>query len=125
MNIKHKWSHLNEIPFPQLARRGTIDVLLGADNHDLMTTIKEIPGKRNEPSARLCPLGWTEIGRIDKEDLGGEHHTGLIRTFRIQQSDDDLNDTLRKFWELEHVGILSSKPQFSPDEQAAWKKVSE
>ena len=132
VNIKHKWSHLNEIPFPQLARRGTIDVLLGADNRELMTTIKEIPGKRNEPSARLCPLGWTAIGRIDKEDLGGEHHTGLIRTFRIQQSeetsalqDDDLNDTLRKFWELEHVGILSAKPQFSPDEQAAWKKVSE
>ena len=132
VNIKHKWSHLNEIPFPQLARRGTIDVLLGADNHELMTTIKEIPGKRDEPSARLCPLGWTAIGRIDKEDLGGEHHTGLIRTFRIQQSeepsalqDEDLNDTLRKFWELEHVGILSSKPQFSPDEQAAWKKVSE
>ena len=132
VNIKHKWSHLNEIPFPQLARKGTIDVLLGADNHELMTTIIEIPGKRNEPSARLCPLGWTAIGRIDKEDLGGEHHTGLIRTFRIQQSeetfalqDDDLNDTLRKFWELEHVGILSAKPQFSPDEQAAWKKVSE
>ena len=132
VNIKHKWSHLNKIPFPKLARRGTIDVLLGADNHELMTTIKEIPGKRNEPSARLCPLGWTAIGRIDKEDLGGEHHTGLIRTFRIQQSeetsalqDDDLNDTLRKFWELEHVAILSAKPQFSPDEQAAWKKVSE
>ena len=104
VNIKHKWSHLNKIPFPQLARRGTIDVLLGADNHELMTTIKEIPGKRNESSARLCPLGWTAIGRIDKEDLGGEHHTGLITTFRIQQSeetsalqDDDLNDTLRKF----------------------------
>ena len=70
VNIKHKWPHLNKIPFPQLARRGTIDVLLGADNHELMTTIKEIPGKRNEPSARLCPLGWTAIGRINKEDLG-------------------------------------------------------
>ena len=71
--------------------------------------------------------------RTDKQRrLGGEHHTGLIRTFRIQQSeetsalqDDDLNDTRRKFWELEHVGILSAKKQFSPDEQAAWEKVSE
>ena len=75
VNIKHKWSHLNEIPFPQLARRGTIDVLLGADNRELMTTIKEIPGKRDEPSARHCSLGWTAIGRIDKEELGSEHHT--------------------------------------------------
>ena len=50
LKIKHKWSHLIEIPFPQLAQRGTIDVLLGADNHALMTTIKEVPGKVIEPS---------------------------------------------------------------------------
>ena len=108
LKIKHKWFHLSDIPFPQLAQRGTIDVLLGADNHEL----KEVPGDVNEPSARLCPLGWTAIGRIDKEDLGEGNHTGLIRTFRIQQSeetsasqDDDLNITLRKFWEL---GTLES-----------------
>ena len=107
MNIKHKWSNLKEIPFPQLDRRGTIAVLLGAHHHELMTTIKEVPGKRNEPSARLCPLGWTAIGRKIEEDLGGKHHTRLIGAFLIQQSEDyDLNDTLRKFWELEHDGIF-------------------
>ena len=97
-----------------------------------MTTIKEVPGKVNEPNATLCQLGWTAIGRIDEEDLGGENHTGLIRTFRIQQSEEtsalqevDLNVKLRKFWELEHIGILSSKQQLTPDEQAAWEKVSE
>ena len=97
-----------------------------------MAIIKEVPGDVNEPSARLCPLRWTAIGRIDKEDLGEGNHAGFIRTFRIQQSeetsasqDDDLSVTLRKFWELEHIGILSSKKQFTPDEQAAWEKVSE
>ena len=84
LKIKHKWFHLSDIPFPQLAQRGTIDVLLGADNHELIAIIKEVPGDVNEPSARLCPLGWTAIGRIDKEDLGEGNHTGLIRTFRIQ-----------------------------------------
>ena len=85
-----------------------------------MTTIKEFAGKWNQLSARLCPLGWTAIGRIDKEDLVGEHHNALIRTFRIQQSeetsalqDDDLNDTLRKVLDLEDVRIISSKPQLS------------
>ena len=29
------------------------------------------------------------------------------------------------FWEQEHIGILSSKQHFSPDEQVAWRKVSE
>lgn len=88
LKIKHKWFHLSDIPFAQLAQRGTIDVLLGADNHELMAIIKEVPGDVNEPSARLCPLGWTAIGRIDKEDLGEGNHTGLIRTFRIQQSEE-------------------------------------
>lgn len=132
LKIKHKWFYLSDIPFAQLAQRGTIGVLLGADNHKLMAIIKEVPGDVNELSARLCPLGWTVIGGIDKEDLGEGNHTGLIRTFRIQQSketsasqDDDLNITLRKFWELEHIGILSSKKQFTPDEQAAWEKVCE
>ena len=78
-------------------------------------------------------MGWTAIGRINKDDLGSEYHTGLIRTYRIQQSEETcafpdaaLNDTLRTFWELEHIEILpSKKQQFTPDEQAAWKKVSE
>lgn len=132
LEIKHKWFHLRDIPFPQLAKRGMIDVLLGADNHELTTTIKEVPGKVNEPSARLCPLGWTAIGRLDKEDVSEENHTGLIRTFRVQQSEEsstfqdaDVNVTLRKFWDLEHIGILPSKQQLTPDEQTAWEKVSE
>ena len=62
------------------------------------------PEETNKLSARLCLLGWTAIGQIDKEDLSGGHHTRFIR----------------KFWEQEHIGILSSKQQFSLDEQVAW-----
>ena len=53
-----------------------------------MTTIKEVPGDVDEPSARLCPLGRTAIGPIDKEDSGGNYHTGFLRTFRIHQSEE-------------------------------------
>ena len=88
LKIKHKWSHLRDIPFPQLPQRRTIDVLLGADNRELMTTIKEVPGDVDEPSVRLCPLGKTAIGRIDKEDSGGNYHTGFLRTLRIHQSEE-------------------------------------
>ena len=57
VKIKHKWTHLRDIPFPELAQRGTIDILLGADNHELMTTMKEVAGYTNQTFARLCPLG--------------------------------------------------------------------
>ena len=88
VKIKHKWTHLRDIPSPELAQRGTIDILLRADNHELMTTMKEVAGYTNKPCARLCSLGWTAIGRIDKDDVSGEYHTGLIRTFRTQRSDE-------------------------------------
>lgn len=39
MKIKHKWT--------QLARRDTIDILLGADNHEVMTATKVVAGKAN------------------------------------------------------------------------------
>ena len=50
-----------------------------------------------------------------------------MRKFRSSTTliDAELNDTLRKFWELEHIGILSLKRQFTSDEESAWKKVSE
>ena len=47
-----------------------------------------------------------------------------MRKFRSSSTliDAELNDTLRKFWELEHIGILSLKRQFTPYEKSAWKK---
>ena len=34
--IQNTWEHLQDIPFPKLANRGKIDVLLGTDNYHLM-----------------------------------------------------------------------------------------
>ena len=61
------------------------------------------------------------------EDSGGNYHTGFLRTFCIHQFKEraEIIDKLRKFWELEHIGILSLKQEFTSDEESAWKKVSE
>lgn len=29
--MKHQWNHIRDIPFPNLAQKGVIDVLLGPD----------------------------------------------------------------------------------------------
>ena len=57
VRIKSNWQHLQDIPFPKLANRGKIDVLLGTDNYHLMYPKKEVLGGAREPCARLCPLG--------------------------------------------------------------------
>ena len=68
LEIQHQWDHLKDVPFPKLATKGFIDVLLGSDYYNLMFPMREIRGKEDEPSARLCPLGWTATGRIGKSE---------------------------------------------------------
>ena len=64
VEIRGNWNHLQNIPFPKLANRKKIDVLLGTDNYHLMYPKKEVVGGVGEPCARLCPLGLTAVGRI-------------------------------------------------------------
>ena len=77
VGIKSNLQHLQDIPFPKLASRGKIDVLLGTDNYHLMYSKKEVLGGAGEACARLCPLGWTAVGRINMETTGADHNTSL------------------------------------------------
>ena len=52
LTIKQNWNHLMEIPFPTSAKGNQIDVLFGADHYELMYSMKEIVGNKNEPVAR-------------------------------------------------------------------------
>ena len=124
---------MQDIPFPKLANRGKIDVLLGTDNFQLMYPKREVIGGAEEPCARLCPLGWTAVGRINMENTGADQNTSLCHTFRMQhfgevaptvEQSDDLNALLKRFWDLETMGITPPKPVMTTDETAAWHKVS-
>ncbi|CAB3990844.1 Hypothetical predicted protein, partial [Paramuricea clavata] len=45
----------------------TFDVgLERADHHELMYSMKEVVGEHGQPSARLCPLGWTAVGKVNE-----------------------------------------------------------
>lgn len=59
---KHKWMNLKGIKFPQEGPRPKEDLLIGADQADLMYSLEDVSGKPREPTARLTPLGWTCIG---------------------------------------------------------------
>ena len=60
------------------------------------------------------------------------NYTRFIRAFPTKQSEKtstlqevDLIVTLKKYWQLEHIGIVSTKQQLTPDKQIAWEKISE
>ena len=50
VTMKQQWNHLKDIPFPHLAEKQVIDVLLGSYYYHLM-----FPMQEDEPAARLCP----------------------------------------------------------------------
>ncbi len=77
LTIKQNWNHMKEIPFPKLAKGNQIDVLLGADHYELMYSMKEVVGKNDDPVARLCPLGWTAVGKIEQRANVCHHHSAI------------------------------------------------
>ncbi|KAK3732000.1 hypothetical protein QZH41_005502 [Actinostola sp. cb2023] len=103
-NCAKKWNHLRSVNFPYLGPRPIVDVLIGIDYADLHYSIQDIRGNPEEPIARLTPLGWTCIGHPDpseKQEAG--HQTNFIRTYYVRTEEEELNSTLRKFWEVEDV----------------------
>ena len=129
LQIKDQWNNLRDIPFPKLGKRSKIDVLIGSDYYNLLFPMKEVRGGDNEPSARLCPLGWTAIGTIGTFGGLGKSNTGYLNTDRIRQSecsDGDLNYLLKQFWSLEAIGITPQMEQpLSPEEKLAFDEVNE
>ena len=133
VKIQDRWHHLTGILFPRLAKGSRINVLLGADHYELMYSMKEVTGGPNKPCARLCPLGWTPIGKIQSLDTRESHYTGFHCTFRLQierreptlpeRDTLELNYLLERFWDLESVGIIPTGPQLTPEDKLAWDKV--
>ena len=54
--MKQQWNHLKDIPFPHLAEKGVINVLLGSNYYHLMFPMQEIRGQEDKPAARL--VSW-------------------------------------------------------------------
>ena len=85
--------------------------------------------------ARLCPLGWMAVGRIEQQNNVGHHHIGFSHTFRIHMDEpttkdvpnecSDLNSILKRFLDLESIGIIPTRESLmTPEEKLAWVKVS-
>ena len=122
--LKQQWPHLKNIKFPTSATRPLVDMLLGLDCADLLYAIQEVRGKPGEPIARLTPLGWTCIGntRPTSQEVC---HTNFAYTYFVknQAEIEQINSTLKHFWEIENVQSPHDAPIVRIEEQLAIKKV--
>ena len=117
---KDKWSHTKGIQFPEPSSKKYIDILLGIDYPQFHTSIKEVKGKNGDPIARLTPLGWTCVGQPVTPTT---QLTNFIRTFQLREI-EDLDYTLRRFWEIENEGT-NTKSVMTADEKKAVKLVQD
>jgi len=80
---RKKFEHLRDVKFTPLPTPAKIDVLIGADCHDLMRSLEIISSKKpDHPWAVKTPLGWTCLGpsepRFPGEVTKAEVHSMII-----------------------------------------------
>ena len=114
--LKNAYEHLSEL---ELADLGSvtgelqIDVLIGSDHYWRLVTGRMSWGV-NEATAVKTRLGWVLSGPVEKVlpettiNFVATHstHTSRVDTFTKQES---LDAGLRRFWELDSLGILKNE----------------
>ena len=101
-----RWPHLSVCKFPDPAADPVVDFLIGQDQIDLHVSKCDVKGDPGEPVARLGPLGWSCIGHPDRRTTAKEIQTNLAYTlFCRPRVFDEINDSLKRFWEIETLGI--------------------
>ena len=99
-------------------------MLLGLDCANLLYAIQEARGKPSEPIARLTPLRRTYIwntGPTSHEIC----HTNFAYTYFVksQAGIEQINSTLKQFWEIESDQSPHDAPIVRIEEQLPMKKV--
>ena len=122
--LKIRWPHLQLIPFEIISRRKQIDVLIGNDHPIFHEVSKEVIGcGPSDPNARLTNLGWVCFGPASLEEVqksNSRSHT--TRTYRSSSSSAEtelLNESLRRFWDIESIGIKDTSDEvLTPSDKA-------
>ena len=119
-----RWSHLQNIVFPEEFPREEqeIDVLIGLDFYYSFVTRDIVKGGSSEPVAVRTTLGWVFCGPT------GGHDQECSVSMNVQiGAEEQLNETLQKFWDLESIGIRPAESSISTThaEDVTLKKFKE
>jgi hypothetical protein len=124
-DIKSAWPHLYSVPFEKVAKRRQIDILIDSDHPLFHRVLNEIHGSTpTDPIARLTHLGWVCFGPTQLEDRRRKSRSHFTRTYRLSLVEQCPDQELRRFWELEALGIKDNNER-TLDEREAATKVSD
>lgn len=107
-----------------------MDVVIGQDQVELHYARCDVKGEPGEPIARLGPLGWSCTGNPEKRSsASGQLRTMLVYTFFAKPRPlEDLNQSLKRFWEIESVKSVPEHQVMSQEEKKGklkWMKSLE
>ena len=88
-----------------------VDMLIGSDFYWSLVTGRVRRG-RNGPMAVHTKVGWILSGPVERQEISvnltlAATHALRIDTLPVEQN---LDDQLRRFWELESLGIMKEEP---------------
>ena len=84
----------------------TVDMLIGSDFYLQLTTGEVIRGQAG-PVAINTKLGWVLSGPVTTDESEDTMTAAMtVHTLQIGSCDDQLEKTLRSFWELESFGVV-------------------
>ena len=112
----HKNSHLQGLTLADSYPRGSVqvDVLIGADHYYSFVTGVCKRGSSSESlvAVESC-LGWIVTGQVNRQSRQTSSMLTVVENCGV-------NETLKRFWELESVGISESEdPVMSQEEECA------
>ena len=116
MYAKENCDHLTELDLADCAYEDdklSVDILVGSDNYWQLVTGEIINGDCG-PTAIKTRLGWVLTGPV--EGISNHSSTNLVVTHTLtvdthvsQDSDQELDEKLKTFWDLESLGIQPNK----------------
>ncbi|GBP61941.1 hypothetical protein EVAR_44997_1 [Eumeta japonica] len=108
-------SHLTDIAENLIYDAAAPCILIGQDNWGLIVSRQIKSGRANQPAASLTQLGWVLHGCCSSlsRPINTVHH---LRP--SDASDIELNDIVKRHFEIESLGVAPRKPSHDPEEGA-------
>ncbi|GBP53672.1 hypothetical protein EVAR_36041_1 [Eumeta japonica] len=108
-------SHLTDIAENLIYDAAAPCILIGQDNWGLIVSRQIKSGRANQPAASLTQLGWVLHGCCSSlsRPINTVHH---LRP--SDASDIELNDIVKRHFEIESLGVAPRKPSHDPEERA-------
>ncbi|KRX34809.1 hypothetical protein T05_137, partial [Trichinella murrelli] len=116
----HRLKHLTALQLADdfTGNSGAFDVLIGLDYYYEFVDHKIKRGKKGEPVAVHSTLGWIICGPMtnEKREPTSSSHSVKVLYAKV---DEQLDEAIRKFWEIETIGMMDDSDKADIDSTRA------